>query len=42
MQSVPKLYRENQLEFSVSTRVEVDSNTSTVALRDVGGKEKGT
>jgi hypothetical protein len=27
--------------FSVSTRVEADWNTSTVALRVVGGEEKG-
>jgi hypothetical protein len=42
MQSVPRLYRENQLEFKVSTRVETGSNTSTVVLRVVVGKEKGT
>jgi hypothetical protein len=28
--------------YQVSSRVEAGSNTSTVALRDVGGDEKGT
>jgi hypothetical protein len=44
MLSAPKLYNEDELDGinTVSTRVEADSNTSTVTLRVVGGKEKGS
>jgi hypothetical protein len=42
MQFVPRLYWETQLEFSVSTRVEVGLKTSTIALLVVGDKIKGT
>jgi hypothetical protein len=44
VRSVPKLYKENQLPLRhrLETRVESESNTSTVALRVVGGDEKGS
>jgi hypothetical protein len=42
MLSVPRLYKKNQWEFLVWSRVEASSTTTTVALRVVGGDEKGT
>jgi hypothetical protein len=43
VRSVPRLYNEAQLplEETTNTRVEAGSNTSTVALRAVGGDKKG-
>jgi hypothetical protein len=41
--SVPRLYNEDQLRYEREiSRVEAGSNTSAVALRVVGGDEKGT
>jgi hypothetical protein len=42
MRSVPMLYNENYVAMYPATRAEAGSNTSTVALRDVGSDEKGT
>jgi hypothetical protein len=43
VQSVPVLYKEDQLLLAVSPPcVEEGSNTSTVALTVEGGEEKGT
>jgi hypothetical protein len=38
--SVPKSYNRKPISDYITTRVEVDSNTSTVTLRVVGGDEK--
>jgi hypothetical protein len=40
--SVPKGYKRTQSEETEMTRVEAESNTSTVTLRVVGGDEKGS
>jgi hypothetical protein len=41
--SVPRLYNEDQVGYKREIfRVEAGSNTSAVALRVVGGDEKGT
>jgi hypothetical protein len=42
MQSSPSCYKQDQMTVVVRLRVEVGSNTSTVALREVGGDKKGT
>jgi hypothetical protein len=39
---VPKCYKQGQSSTGVETHLETASNTSTVALRDVGGDERGT
>jgi hypothetical protein len=41
MWSMWRLHKENQLEFLVGPLVDAGSDTSTVALQDVGGEEKG-
>jgi hypothetical protein len=38
----PRCYEQDSLKQRVDARVEAGSNTSTVALRIVGGDEKGT
>jgi hypothetical protein len=42
MESVPSSYLEDIWRYNVVTRVEAESNTSTVTLRVVGGDEKGS
>jgi hypothetical protein len=39
MQSLPRLYKESEQEFSFIPRVEVDSSICTAALSDTGGDE---
>jgi hypothetical protein len=39
--SVPRCYKQDQLEDATNTRVEEGSNTSPLALRAVGSDEKG-
>jgi hypothetical protein len=40
--SLPRCYNTTSIEWSSGSRVEAGSNTSTVALRVVGGDEKGS
>jgi hypothetical protein len=40
--SVPRCYRQGEKPVQFRSRVEAGSNTSTVALRVVGGDEKGS
>jgi hypothetical protein len=40
--SVPRCYNQDKLAVAVSSRVEAASNTSAVALRVLGGDEKGS
>jgi hypothetical protein len=40
--SVLRCYKQDQLAVAVTPRLEMGSNTSTAALRVVGGDEKGT
>jgi hypothetical protein len=42
MEATPRLYNEDLRLLELDTRVEAGSNTSTVALRVVGGDEKGS
>jgi hypothetical protein len=42
IRSVQRGYKRRDLRFGSGPRVEASSNTSTVALRVVGGDEKGT
>jgi hypothetical protein len=40
--SAPRLYKEDTTSVEIISRMETESNTSAVALRVVGGDEKGT
>jgi hypothetical protein len=42
MQSVTRLHRKSTASYELESRVKAGSNISTVALRVVGGDEKGT